>query len=317
MKKTIGNTPMIKINFKFKGIKQSTYVKLEHYNISGSIKDRVAAYMINNAIKRGDLKPGQTIIEATSGNTGIALAALGARLNHPVIIYMPNWASIERIKIMEGYGAQVILVTKEEGGFKACLEYAKAKEEEINGFLTNQFENKDNILANYETTGQEIVEQIPVIPSAFISGIGTGGTLMGVSAKLKEHFDIKTIALEPATMSLLKLGKIIRNHKIEGIGDDFIPAIVDATKIDDIIVVDDDDAINMSRKIASVLGIGVGISSGANLIAAALSELPNTVTVFADDNKKYLTTDLAKPIDENPSFVSNKVELIDYEIIDS
>lgn len=317
MKKTIGNTPMIKINFKFKGNKQSTYVKLEHYNISGSIKDRVAAYMINNAIKRGDLKPGQTIIEATSGNTGIALAALGARLNHPVIIYMPNWASIERIKIMEGYGAQVILVTKEEGGFKACLEYAKAKEEEINGFLTNQFENIDNVLAHYETTGQEIVEQIPVIPSAFISGIGTGGTLMGVSAKLKEHFDIKTIALEPATMSLLKLGKIIRNHKIEGIGDDFIPAIVDATKIDDIILVDDDDAINLSRKIASILGIGVGISSGANLIAAALSELPNTVTVFADDNKKYLTTDLAKPIYENPSFVSNKVELIDYEIIDS
>lgn len=319
MLNTIGNTPMIKINYEYKGKKSYVYTKLEFYNLSGSIKDRVAYYIIQNAKKRGELKEGQTIVEATSGNTGIAIAALGRYYKHPVVIFMPDWASVERIKLMKGYGAKVILFSKEEGGFIRCVEEAKRMAEKEGAFLANQFANEDNFLAQYETTGEEIVNELPEKVGGFISGVGTGGTLMGIGKRLKEEYEgFKIVAIEPDKMPLISQGKILGSHKIEGIGDDFIPDLVDKNVIDDIFLINDNDAINMSRILANELGLGVGISSGANLIGSILLNEKNnkpTVTVFADDNKKYLTTDLSKEVDKNSEFISNNVKLLDYEIL--
>lgn len=316
----IGNTPMIKINYKYNGKVKKIFVKLEYFNLTGSIKDRVAFYIINNAKKRGILKEGMPIVESTSGNTGISLSALGAYYKHPVYIFMPDWASNERIKLMESYGAKVHLFSREEGGFIRCVNESKKLAEEINGFLANQFANEDNYLAHYETTGEEILNQIPEKIGGFVSGIGTGGTLMGIGDKLKEKYnDLCITAIEPDKMPMLSGGKVLGQHKIEGIGDDFIPELVNQNKINKIIQINDDDAINMSRKLSNQLGIGVGISSGANLIGSILlsDEIEDSVvTVFADDNKKYLSTDLVKAIDNNKEFISNKIELLNYETLD-
>lgn len=258
------------------------------------------------------------IVEATSGNTGIALSALGSYYNHPVYIFMPDWVSKERIKLMEAYGAKIFLFSKEEGGFIKCVDEAKKLAKKLNGFLANQFENEDNYLAHYQTTGEEILEQFSGKKiGGFVSGIGTGGALMGIGAKLKEiHKDMYITAIKPDKMPLLSNGKIIGQHKIEGIGDDFIPELVDRDKIDKIIQINDYDAINMSRKISKELGIGVGISSGANFIGSALlaDEIDDAVvTVFADDNKKYLSTELSNEINTDDKFISNKIELLNYE----
>ena len=315
--KVIGNTPMIKINYEYKGKQNHIYTKLEYFNITGSIKDRVAYYIIKNAKQRGDLKEGMPIVEATSGNTGISISALGAYYNHPVYIFMPDWASKERVELMKSFGANIILISREDGGFIKCVEEAKKLAKEKNGFLSNQFANIDNFKAHYETTGKEIIEQAPEEIGGFVSGVGTGGTLMGTTARLKEKFEnMKTIAIEPDKMPIISQGKILRQHKIEGIGDDFVPDLVDKSKIDEIILINDEDAINMSRKLSKELGLGVGISSGANLIGSVLvnENIENAVaTVFADDNKKYLSTDLSKEIDNNKDLISNQIKLIDYE----
>ena len=319
MLKNIGNTPMIKITYKNGEKINHIYTKLESYNPTGSIKDRITFYIIDKAKERGALKDNMPIIEATSGNTGISIAALGAYYKHPVYIFMPDWVSKERVKLMKNYGANVILVSREEGGFKKCLEEAQKLSKEKNGFLSNQFANTDNLLAHYETTGNEIINQLPEKVSAFISGVGTGGTLIGVGRKLRKWDEnIKIVALEPEKMPIISKNKIISEHKIEGIGDDFVPDLLDKTILDEVILVNDEDAINMSRRLAKELGIGVGISSGANFIAGIMyQEKVNkpVVTVFADDNKKYLSTDLSKEIDNNINFKSNQITLLDYEVV--
>lgn len=319
MLKNIGNTPMIKIQYRYQKRINFIYAKLEYYNLTGSIKDRVAYYMIQKAKERGNLKEGMEIIEATSGNTGISLAALGTYYGHPVHIFIPDWVSAERIKIMESYGAKVTLISKKQGGFKRAIQEAQKLAKQTGGFLANQFANTDNILAHYETTGQEIVNSLPEEVGGFVSGIGTGGTLIGVGKKLKkQNRDITITAIEPDKMPLISKNKIISSHKIEGIGDEFIPALVDKNMIDKVFLVNDDDSINMSRKLSRSLGIGVGISSGANLIGCILLQQnikKPVVTVFADDNKKYLSTDLSKPIEDNPKYISNQIELINYEVV--
>lgn len=316
MRELIGNTPLIKINYNYKGEKGFIYTKLEYYNLTGSIKDRIVYYILDKARKESKLLDGMPLIEATSGNTGISLSAIGAYLNHPVYIFMPDWVSHERIEIMKLYGANVILVSKEDGGFKKCVELAEDFVIKHNGFLINQFKTEDNIITHYLTTGKEIIDKVNV--DAFVSGIGTGGTLMGVARRLKEiNNNTDIYALEPDTMSIIKTGNI-SSHKIEGIGDDFIPEIVDLNLIKDIILVNDNDAINMSKKLAKELGLGVGISSGANMIAAILLKemgYKTIVTVFPDDLKKYLSTDLTKNIKLNENNISSKVELLGYEVI--
>lgn len=319
MIKNIGNTPMIKIQYKYKDKINFIYTKLEYYNLTGSIKDRVAYYIIKNAKERGKLKENMPIVEATSGNTGIALAALGAYYKHPVYIFMPDWVSAERVKIMESYNAKVTLISRKQGGFKKCILESKKLAKQLNGFLANQFSNLDNILAHYETTAQEIVNQLPEEIGGFVSGVGTGGTLMGIGKKLKKmNNDVLITAIEPDKMPMISRNRIISNHKIEGIGDDFVPDLINKTLIDKVYLINDDDAINMSRKISRELGIGVGISSGANFLGCALLQenvKKPVVTVFADDNKKYLSTDLSKDVDLNEKFISNQIELIDYQVI--
>ena len=315
--RTIGNTPMIKINYEYIGKKKSVYTKLEAYNFTGSIKDRLALYIIKKEKENGNLKDKQPIVEVTSGNTGIAFSAIGAFYGHEVHIFMPDWVSIERRKIIEMYGAKVHLVSKQEGGFKKALKLADEFAKEINAYRPKQFDNILNIETHYETTGKEILESVPDI-EAFVSGIGTGGTLMGIAKKLKDNNNnVKIYALEPSTLSILKMGMSEGEHMIEGIGDDFVPSIVNRNIIDDIVLIDDKDAINMSKKIAKELGIGVGISSGANFLASVLINKDNIKvgTVFPDDNKKYLSTKLSEPIEENDKYISNKIKLIDFELI--
>lgn len=312
IEKLIGNTPIIKIQAKYNKKIINVFAKLEYYNYTGSIKDRLAYYIINNSYKDGSLKKGQPIVEATSGNTGISFAALGAYFGHEVHIFMPDWASKERIEIMRAYGAKVYLVSKSDGGFKEAIKRADDLAKKINGFRPNQFDNIKNTETHYNTTGLEIIKSVPDLNS-FVSGIGTGGTLMGIGKRIKEHNSkTKLIALEPLQMPLITKNIKTGTHRIEGIGDDFIPSIVDLNLIDEIITIDDEDAINMSRILAKKFGLGVGISSGANLLASIITanDNDNVVTIFVDDLKKYLTTDLTKEINTDPKLISNQIEIL-------
>ena len=315
--KLVGNTPMIKIDYEYEGKKGSIFTKLEYYNYSGSIKDRIALYIIEKEKERGNLKDGQPIIEVTSGNTGIAFSAIGALFGHEVHIFMPDWVSLERRKLIQMYGAEVHLVSREDGGFKGALELVEDFAEEIGAYKPKQFDNELNFEAQYNTTGQEIIDEFPEV-NAFVSGIGTGGTLMGIGKRIKDYNpEAKVFALEPSTLSILKMGMVEGSHMIEGIGDDFIPGIVDEELIDDIVLIHDYDAINMSKRIAQECGLGIGISSGANFLASVIMDNDNLniATVFPDDNKKYITTKLSEPVDEDPELESNKVKLIGFEVI--
>ena len=312
----IGNTPIIKIKAKYKENIVNVYAKLEYYNYTGSIKDRLALYIIKDAKTKGLLKDNMPIIEATSGNTGISLAALGAYYNHPVYIFMPNTASIERIKLMKLYGANVYLVSN---GFKEAIEKANILAKKLSGFKSDQFNNIKNVETHYNTTGLEIINQVKKIDS-FVSGIGTGGTLVGIAKRIKEkHKKVKIIALEPDELPILTKGITKGKHRIEGIGDDFIPKIVDKSIIDKIITIKDEDAINTSKILAKKFGLGVGISSGANLLASIITanNNDNVVTIFPDDSKKYLSTDLTKDINNKQSLVSNQIEIISIENINN
>ena len=306
IEKLIGNTPMIKIDYEYENRNGSIYTKLEYYNYSGSIKDRIASYIIQKERENGNLKEGQSIVEVTSGNTGISFSAIGALYGHEVHIFMPDWVSLERRKLIEMYGAHVHLVSKEEGGFKRALELSEEFSIENGAYRPLQFDNVLNVEAQYKT-GQEIIDKIPDV-NAFVSGIGTGGTLMGIGKRLKDNNpNSKIFALEPSTLSILKMGMEEGSHMIEGIGDDFIPGIVEEDLIDDIVLIHDCDAINMSKIIAKEFGLGIGISSGANFLASVLMD--------PDDNKKYITTKLSEKIDDTDDLLSNKIKLVDFEVI--
>jgi cysteine synthase len=318
----IGNTPLLAVEFYYKKKLRTIYAKAENINMTGSIKDRMALHIIKKACERGNIKSGSEIIEATSGNTGISFSAIGRALGHQVIIYMPDWMSRERIELIKSLGAKINLISKEEGGFLGSInraeEYAKSNE---NTFLPRQFSNEDNCSAHYETTGPELWWQLrfrSLRPDAFVAGVGTGGTIMGVGKYLKEmHPAIKIHPMEPANSPTLTTGHKVGKHRIQGISDEFIPPIVDLKYLDHIVSVDDGDAIIMSQKLASELGIGVGISSGANFIGALkiqneLGDESVVVTVFPDDNKKYLSTDLLKNEPVKDDFLSKDIELIGF-----
>jgi cysteine synthase A len=322
--KLVGNTPMVKINYSYRGAPRALFAKLEYFNFSGSIKDRMACHILKKSYDEGCIKPGDLIVEATSGNTGIAFAAQGRALGHPVVIYMPDWMSRERMALISSYGAEIRLVSKEQGGFLGSIALAEEMSRtHENVFLPRQFDNTWNSEAHYLTTGPEIwaqMERAGVPPDAFVAGVGTGGTVMGVGAYLKERNPlIKAHPLEPSNSPTLSTGYRVGKHRIQGISDEFIPSIVQLDKLDKIVEVDDGDSIIMAQKLASVLGLGVGISSGGNFLGAVKlqNENPgiNVVTVFSDCNKKYLSTDYGKQEPVKEGFLSTGIELISKEII--
>lgn len=322
----VGNTPMLEISYRYKGDCRKLYVKCENYNLTGSIKDRMALYILQKSYQLGTIKPGDTIVEATSGNTGISFSAIGKALGHDVKIIMPDWLSKERIDIIKSLGAEVILISKAEGGFLGSIALSEkmAKENE-NIFLPKQFENIYNAEAHEKTTAKEIwiqLQSIDITPDAFVAGVGTGGTIMGVGKYLESrNHAIKIHPLEPAESPTLSTGHKVGSHRIQGISDEFIPAIVKLDELDSVIKVSDGDSIIMAQKLAKQLGLAVGISSGANIIGAIqlqnkLRADLNVVTVFSDSNKKYLSTDLMKEEPLKEGYISPDVELLDYKAID-
>ena len=320
LKCLIGNTPLLEIDFTFRGKRRAIYAKAEHLNMTGSIKDRMAFHIIQQAYTSGHLRPNGRIIEATSGNTGIAFAAIGRALGHPVTIFMPNWMSSERINLIRSLGAQIVLVTKEEGGFLGSIDRAEAlAADSDDAFLPRQFSNAYNSEAHYVTTGPEIWWQLrfrSIQPDAFVAGVGTGGTIMGTGAFLREkHPQIRLFPLEPASSPTLSTGCKVGNHRIQGISDEFIPSILDLGTLDRVLSANDGDAILMAQKLSSMLGLGVGISSGANFVGAIkaqeiLGPEACVVTVFADDNKKYLSTDLLREEPVQDGYLAPHVELL-------
>ncbi|MEG1565354.1 MAG: cysteine synthase family protein [Bacilli bacterium] len=272
------------------------YSKCEWYNLSGSIKDRVAYRMIANAFLSNKLLKEQEIVEVTSGNMGLSLAAVGKHFGHKVTIFMPKNMSSERIKLLELLGANLILVEDFNEAFKISEEYAR----EHNAFLTKQFENKSNVAAHYYGTAEEICKFIDENSIddkifGFASGVGSGGTLTGVGTRLKEKYSAVITAIDPYSTLLLTNGVPKGNHKIQGLNSNDVPKNYNSKLVDCIIEVTDEDAIAMTQKLNKA-GYPVGISGGANFLGAVLSKEHISFTVFPDDNKKYISTDLSKPI---------------------
>ena len=314
-----GNTPLLAIDLEYKGQPRRLYAKAENLNMTGSIKDRMALHILRKGYERGLLVQGAPIAEATSGNTGISFAALGRALGHPVTIFMPDWMSQERKDLIRSLGADIRLVSHAEGGFLGSIQLSEAFAAKHPGcFLPRQFVNEDNPEAHATTTGPEIWWQLRfqgLKPDAFVAGVGTGGTIMGMGNYLKQmHPGVMVHPLEPANSPTLSTGCKVGKHRIQGISDEFIPAIMKLDHLDKIISVDDGDSILMAQKLACQLGLGVGISSGANLLGALmvqeqLGKDAVVVTVFADDNKKYLSTDLMKEEPIKAGFLSPEIEM--------
>jgi cysteine synthase A len=304
LSRLVGNTPLLAIEFEFKGERRSLFAKAENLNMTESIKDRMALHILKRGYERGHLHPGDRIIEATSGNTGISFSAIGRSLGHPVDIFMPDWMSSERVALIKSLGAEIHPVSKEDGGFVGSIRLADELAEQNRGtFLPKQFSNEDNIEAHFETTGPEIWWQLlfhGLRPDALVAGVGTGGTIMGAGRYLKSmNPDLAIHPLEPANSPTLTTGHRVGKHRIQGISDEFIPPIVDLESLDAVISVDDGDSILMAQKLAAELGIGVGISSGANFLGALKVQNERgagavVATVFPDSNKKYLSTDLLR-----------------------
>ncbi len=321
----VGNTPMYVVNFKYRGENRTIYAKAEHLNLTGSIKDRMAMHILRDAYQSGAIKDGDTIVEATSGNTGISFAAIGKAFGHPVKIFMPDWMSFERKAIIKSFGAEEVLVSHEEGGFLGSISFCeKTFEEEKNIFLPHQFSNASNTKAHYKGTGREIwlqLEKLNLVPDAFVAGVGTGGTVMGVGNYLREkNPDVKIHPLEPSESPTLTTGHKVGKHRIQGISDEFIPDICELNKLDEVIAVSDGDSILMAQKLASALGLAVGISSGANFLGALIAQNKLgaesvVATVFCDSNKKYLSTDLVKAEPIKDGYLSSEIELIDFDTI--
>ena len=324
LRSLIGNTPLLALHFRFRGEERTLYAKAEYLNLTGSIKDRMALHLIACAYADGSLRPGDTIVEATSGNTGIALAAIGTALGHPVIIYMPDWMSRERVLLIESYGATVIPVSKTQGGFLGSI----AMTEELarnnpNIFLPRQFANQANCQAHAATTGPEIRRQLATLglaPDAFVAGVGTGGTIMGVGQDLRTHHPkVKIHPVEPLESPTLSTGCKVGHHRIQGISDEFIPDILTLTSLDPVISISDGDSILMAQKIARTFGLGVGISSGCNFLAALTAQqaLPKgavVATILCDDNKKYISTNLFAEEPVRPDYLAPEVELLDFSV---
>lgn len=296
----IGKTPLLELTHieKKYGLKAKILAKLEYFNPAGSVKDRIAKAMINDAEKSGKLKPDSVIIEPTSGNTGIGLAAVAAARGYRIIIVMPETMSVERRQLMKAYGAELVL-TEGAKGMKGAIAKADELSKEIpNSFIPGQFVNPANPKAHFETTGPEIFEDTDGEVDIFVAGVGTGGTVTGVGQYLKSKKpDVKVVAVEPASSAVLS-GKPSGAHKIQGIGAGFVPDVLDTAIYDEIIPVENDDAFKAGREIGKSEGVLVGISSGAALHAAIeLAKRPENegktiVALLPDTGDRYLSTPL-------------------------
>ena len=282
----IGQTPVVELTKLNPNPKVKLYAKLEFYNPGGSVKDRISKYMIEAAEKEGKLSEQVKLLEATSGNTGIGLAMIGRIKGYQVVLLMPESMSVERRRILEALGAEIVLTPAPEG-MNGAIRRARELSERPEFFWINQFENPANVRAHYETTGEEIVQQLKQV-DVFVAGIGTGGTITGVGRKLKEVFSkVKVVGVEP------KSGSIIQGLRCL---DDYVPPIIDFSVIDEIVEVKDEEAIEFTRRLAKEEGLFVGVSSGAAL-AVALKEAESlsegtVVTIFPDAGFKYLSTDV-------------------------
>ena len=296
----IGKTPLVELNNikEHLNLKANIYGKFELFNPGGSVKDRVAKAMIDDAIAKGELKEGSVIIEPTSGNTGIGLAAVGAAYGYRVIIVMPETMSIERRQIIKAYGAELVL-TDGALGMKGAIEKAKELEKEIpDAFIPGQFHNPSNPEIHYKTTGAELLEDTEGKIDIFVAGVGTGGTITGVGKFLKEKIEgVKIVAVEPETSPVLSGGNPGK-HRIQGIGAGFVPSILATDIYDEIIKVSDEDAFEGGRLLGRKEGVLVGISSGASLYAAIElakkeeNKGKNIVVLLPDTGDRYLSTDL-------------------------
>jgi cysteine synthase A len=322
----VGNTSLLALRCRTNGRELTVYAKYEVSNFTSSIKDRMALHVLRDAYAKGTIQPGDTIVEATSGNTGIAFAGIGRALGHPVRILMPDWMSRERVLIIQSLGAKVIPVSLDEGGFLGSIACANQyAQDNANVFLPLQFENDANVEAHALTTGPELVAQMRnagVEPTAFVAGVGTGGTVMGVARYFRNAVPSATLhPLEPANSPTLRTGKKVGSHRIQGISDEFIPEIVKLDQLDAIIDVWDGDSILMAQKLATQCGLPVGISSGANLLGAIKVALEQgegaaVATVFADCNKKYLSTDYCKVEATRSDYLTPEIELLGFQVLE-
>jgi cysteine synthase A len=325
LRRLVGNTPLLAIQYRLRGWTGTVYAKSEQLNLTGSIKDRMALHILDEATRDGRIAPGSRIVEATSGNTGISFAAIGTAFGHPVTIFMPDWMSRERMDLIRGFGAEIVTVTRAEGGFLGCIARAeRLAAEDSSVFLPSQFSNDANPLAHEATTGPEILEQLrsnDIDLDAFVAGVGTGGTVMGVGRALRQYDSrIRIHPIEPAESPTLSAGYKCGKHRIEGVSDEFIPPVVRLSELNDIIAVHDGDAILMAQKLAGELGLGVGISSGANMAGAIALQLhmgagANVATVFPDSNKKYLSTDLLRHEPMRANYMSADVQFCGFSVI--
>ena len=296
----IGNTPILKLNnyLSKHSLNANIFAKLEYFNPAGSVKDRIANAMLSKAIEDGILKPDSVIIEPTSGNTGIGLAAIGASLGYQVILTMPETMSIERRNLLKAYGAKIVL-TPGSLGMKGAINKANELAKEIpNAFIPSQFDNPATPNIHYLTTGPEIYQQLEGNIDIFVAGVGTGGTISGVGKYLKEkNPDIKVVAIEPAASPVLSKG-VAGPHTIQGIGAGFVPNTLDTSIYDEVIAVSNEDAFATSREIAKTEGALVGISSGAAMYGATVlakreeNKGKNIVVLLPDTGERYLSTAL-------------------------
>ncbi|HEU4418743.1 MAG TPA: cysteine synthase family protein [Planctomycetota bacterium] len=329
VRQLVGHTPLLEVLYSFDGHERRLYAKYESMNMTGSVKDRMACHILAEAYATDVLQPGDVLVEASSGNTGIAFAAIGASLGHPVRIYMPDWMSKERVQLIGSFGAEIVPVSAAQGGFLGAVQQAESfARNEPRAFLPRQFENQANVRAHAATTGPEILLQLEAFgqrPIAFVAGVGTGGTVMGVGRALRSAFpNVRVHPLEPANSPTLRTGRRVGSHRIQGISDEFVPAVVDLAWLDPVVDAWDGDAILMAQALAKNLGLAVGISSGANFLGAVqlVEQLGATadgggavVTVFADSNKKYLSTDLCRDEPVRDHYLTPRVELTGFRAV--
>jgi cysteine synthase A len=321
----VGNTPLLAVRCRLRGEARVVYAKAENFNFTGSIKDRMALHILDRGREHGLLREGSTIAEATSGNTGIAFAALGRALGMRVVIYMPDWMSQERVMLIRSLGAEIVPVAREQGGFLGSIRMTQemaAGHPEV--FLPAQFSNDANCEAHALTTGPELARQLALrnlAPDVFVAGVGTGGTIMGVGRYLRSiNPRVRLHAIEPAESPTLSTGCKVGQHRIQGVSDEFVPAIVELSVLDDVLAIHDGDAILMAQRLARDLGLAVGISSGANFLGALLAQArlgsgAVAATVFADSNKKYLSTDLLRTEPVREGYLSSRVELEGFDVL--